>query len=161
VALQQQQFNSVLTQGVKVIVLDPVDSSAAAALVTLAQSQGVKVIAYDRPIPDVPADYYVSFDNQGIGQAIAQSLVDHLKASGGAVAAFKAAGVDPVPPVTGSGGQRRDGLPEGRNARAEDHALQHAVGTLRPGRGDGREHQGRDLRQGHQYTQRSLHRRVC
>lgn len=82
VALQQQQFNSVLTQGAKVIVLDPVDSAAAAALVTLAQSQGVKVIAYDRPIPDAPADYYVSFDNQGIGQAIAQSLVDHLKASG-------------------------------------------------------------------------------
>ncbi|WP_374643220.1 substrate-binding domain-containing protein, partial [Tabrizicola sp.] len=82
VALQQQQFNSVLAQGAKVIVLDPVDSAAAAALVTLAQSQGVKVIAYDRPIPDAPADYYVSFDNKGIGQAIAQSLVDHLKASG-------------------------------------------------------------------------------
>jgi D-xylose transport system substrate-binding protein len=180
VALQQQQFNALLAQGAKVIVLDPVDSAAAAALVTLAQSQGVKVIAYDRPIPDVPADYYVSFDNQGIGQAIAQSLVDHLKAKGvpegagvlqingsptdaaaglirdgidsaldasgyvtlaefdtpdwappeaqqwaagqitrfgaeivgvvaandgtggGAVAAFKAAGVDPVPPVTGN-----------------------------------------------------------
>jgi ABC-type xylose transport system substrate-binding protein len=29
-----------------------------------------------------PADYYVSFDNKGIGRAIAQSLVDHLKASG-------------------------------------------------------------------------------
>ncbi len=36
VALQQQQFNSVLAQGAKVIVLDPVDSAAAAALVTLA-----------------------------------------------------------------------------------------------------------------------------
>ena len=33
VALQQQQFNSVLAQGAKVIVLDPVDSAAAAALV--------------------------------------------------------------------------------------------------------------------------------
>ena len=71
VALQQQQFNSVLTQGASVIVLDPVDSSAAASLVALAQSQGVKVIAYDRPIPDRQADYYVSFDNEGIGKAIA------------------------------------------------------------------------------------------
>ena len=51
-SLQQQQFNSVLTQGAKVVVLDPVDSAAAASLVKLAQSQGVKVIAYDRPIPD-------------------------------------------------------------------------------------------------------------
>ncbi len=82
VALQQQQFNSVIAQGAKVIVLDPVDSSAAAALVQIAHSQDVKVVAYDRPIPDVPADFYVSFDNEGIGRAIAQSLVDHLKASG-------------------------------------------------------------------------------
>lgn len=82
VALQQQQFNSVLAQGAGVIVLDPVDSTAAASLVEQAHAQGVKVIAYDRPIPDNPADFYVSFDNQAIGAAIAQSLVDHLKAEG-------------------------------------------------------------------------------
>ncbi len=29
-----------------------------------------------------PADYYVSFDNEGIGKAIAESLVNHLKAMG-------------------------------------------------------------------------------
>src|SRR5690606_24885917 len=57
VALQQQQFNSVIAQGAKIVVLDPVDSAAAAALVEIAQSQDVKVIAYDRPIPDKPADY--------------------------------------------------------------------------------------------------------
>ncbi|MCX2724518.1 sugar ABC transporter substrate-binding protein [Roseibium sp. DSM 29163] len=82
VARQQQQFNSVLTQGAKVIVLDPVDSSAAASLVALAQSQDVKVIAYDRPIPDKTADYYVSFDNEGIGKAVAESLVRHLEELG-------------------------------------------------------------------------------
>jgi D-xylose transport system substrate-binding protein len=82
IALQQQQFNSVLTQGAKVIVLDPVDSAGAASLVRLAQGQGVKVIAYDRPIPDVPADYYVSFDNEAIGKAIAESLVAHLQETG-------------------------------------------------------------------------------
>ncbi|MDF1609099.1 sugar ABC transporter substrate-binding protein [Hoeflea sp. YIM 152468] len=82
VALQQQQFNSVITQGASVVVLDPVDSAAAAALVQIAHSQDVKVIAYDRPIPDSPADFYVSFDNEGIGYAIAQSLVEHLQAEG-------------------------------------------------------------------------------
>jgi len=81
-SLQQQQFNSVIAQGAKVVVLDPVDSAAAAGLVELAQSQDVKVIAYDRPIPDKPADFYVSFDNEGIGYAIAKSLVEHLKKSG-------------------------------------------------------------------------------
>lgn len=82
VALQQQQFNSVIAQGASVVVLDPVDSAAAAARVEIAKSQNVKVIAYDRPIPDSPADFYVSFDNEGIGYAIAQSLVDHLQAEG-------------------------------------------------------------------------------
>jgi len=82
VATQQQQFNSVISQGAKVIVLDPVDSTAAASLVHLARSQGIKVIAYDRPVPSTPADYYVSFDNESIGKAIAQSLVQHLKETG-------------------------------------------------------------------------------
>lgn len=79
-AKQQQQANSALAQGVKAIVIDPVDSAAAATIVKSAQSQQVPVIAYDRPIPSTPADYYISFDNEKIGAMIAQSLVDHLKA---------------------------------------------------------------------------------
>ncbi|MDQ6947181.1 MAG: substrate-binding domain-containing protein [Actinomycetota bacterium] len=85
-ATQQQQADSALAQGVKAMVLDPVDSAAAATIVKKAQAQKVPVIAYDRPIPAVKADYYVSFDNEKIGALISQSLVDHLKetkASGG------------------------------------------------------------------------------
>lgn len=110
-ALQQQQFNAALTQGAKVIVLDPVDSSAAAAMVTLAQSQGVKVIAYDRPIPDTPADYYVSFDNEGLGYAISKSLVDHMKASGVA----EGSGVLQIngSPTDAAAGLIRDGIHRG------------------------------------------------
>src|SRR5690606_28447052 len=77
---QQQQFNSVIAQGAKVVVLDAVDTAAAASLVKQAQGQGVKVIAYDRPIPDAVADFYVSFDNEAIGKSIADSLIEHLKA---------------------------------------------------------------------------------
>ena len=79
---QQQQFNAMISQGVKAIVLDPVDSTAAASLVKLAQAKGIKVVAYDRPIPAAKADYYVSFNNEGIGKAIADSLVARLKAAG-------------------------------------------------------------------------------
>jgi D-xylose transport system substrate-binding protein len=178
---QQQQFNSAVSQGAKAIILDPVDSTAATSLLKQAQAQGIKVIAYDRPIPAAPADYYVSFNNEQIGKTIAQSLIQHLKTNhvspndvglleingsptdaaaglikkgvhaglaesgyktlaeydvpewapskaqqwasgqisrfskkivgivaandgtaGGAIAAFKAAGIDPVPPVTGN-----------------------------------------------------------
>jgi D-xylose transport system substrate-binding protein len=79
---QQQQANSALAQGVKAIVIDPVDSTAAASIVNTARSQGVPIIAYDRPIPDTPADYYISFDNEKIGASIGKSLVDHLKQTG-------------------------------------------------------------------------------
>lgn len=111
VNLQQQQFNSVIAQGAQVIVLDPVDSAAAAGLVTLAQSQGVKVVAYDRPIPDTPADFYVSFDNKGIGKAIAESLVAHLKDSGIA----EGSGVLQIngSPTDAAAGLIRDGVHEG------------------------------------------------
>ena len=57
VSRQQQQFNSAISQGAKAIVLDPVDSAAAVSLVRQAQSQGIKVIAYDRPVPDAKADF--------------------------------------------------------------------------------------------------------
>lgn len=116
VNLQQQQFNSVIAQGAKVVVLDPVDSAAAAGLVEIAHSQDVKIIAYDRPIPAKPADYYVSFDNKGIGQAIAQSLVDHLKAGGVA----DGAGVLQIngSPTDAAAGLIRDGIDAALDASA-------------------------------------------
>ena len=72
----------------------------------------MKVIAYDRPIPDRAADYYVSFDNKGIGKAIAESLVEHLKEQG--VPADKG-GVLQIngSPTDAAAGLIRDGIDEG------------------------------------------------
>ncbi len=78
-AKQQQQADSAFAQGVKAMVLDPVDSAAAATMVQAANQAKVPIIAYDRPIPKAKADYYVSFDNEKIGASIAQSLVDDMK----------------------------------------------------------------------------------
>lgn len=79
-AKQQQQAEAALTRGADVLVLDPVDGKAAAAVVNNAKGQGVPVIAYDRFISG--ADYYVSFDNETVGKLQAQTLVDLLKKSG-------------------------------------------------------------------------------
>lgn len=79
---KQQQAESAITQGVKAIVLDAVDTKAAATIVTNAQASSIPVITYDRPITTAPADFYVSFDNEGIGNLIATSLVEKLKADG-------------------------------------------------------------------------------
>ncbi len=79
---QQQQAESAITQGAKAIVLDAVDTKAAATIVTSAQAAGIPVITYDRPITTAPADFYVSFDNEEIGNLISTSLVEKLAADG-------------------------------------------------------------------------------
>ena len=73
--LGQQQ----LTKGCSVMLL--VDLNKAGIQVAdKAKSQGVPVIAYDRPIAG--ADYYVSFDNFHVGELEGQMIVDGLKAAG-------------------------------------------------------------------------------
>jgi D-xylose transport system substrate-binding protein len=79
-AAQQSQAEAALTNGAKVLVLDPVDSDAAAAIADLARAQGVPVIAYDRLVKGSNGvSYYISFDNELVGQLQGQSLLDALK----------------------------------------------------------------------------------
>jgi len=76
---QLSQAEAALTNGAQVLVLDPVDSAAAATIADKAKAQGVPVIAYDRLILNSNGvDYYISFDNEEVGKLQAQSLVDDL-----------------------------------------------------------------------------------
>jgi D-xylose transport system substrate-binding protein len=80
---QLSQAQAALTNGAKVLVLDPVDSAAAATIADQAKAQGVPVIAYDRLILNSDGvNYYISFDNMKVGQLQAQSLVDQLNKLG-------------------------------------------------------------------------------
>ena len=79
-AKQQQQAESMLTQGIKVLVLDPFDGQAAQSIVAEAQAKKVPVISYDRLIAGGKADLYISFDNQKVGELQATALVAKLKA---------------------------------------------------------------------------------
>jgi D-xylose transport system substrate-binding protein len=95
-AKQQQQAEAALTQGANVLVLDPVDGKAAAAVVASAKGQNVPVVAYDRFIEN--ANYYVSFENEAVGKLQAQTLVDTLKAAGktsGNIAMINGSPTDP------------------------------------------------------------------
>src|SRR5699024_7511439 len=73
-----EQADSAIAQGVEAIVIDAVDTKAAASVVSNAQAQDIPVITYDRPITSKPADFYVSFDNEEIGKLISDSLVKKL-----------------------------------------------------------------------------------
>lgn len=81
-ATQQSQAESALTQGAKVLVLDPVDAASAAVIVSRANAQKVPVISYDRLVTGADVNYYVSFDNMRVGQLQAQSLTAKLKSEG-------------------------------------------------------------------------------
>ncbi|HJU01238.1 MAG TPA: sugar ABC transporter substrate-binding protein [Actinomycetes bacterium] len=79
---QQNQADAALTNGAKVMVLDPVDSASAASIVAKAKSQSVPVISYDRLITNADLDYYISFDNEKVGKLQGQALIDKLKEDG-------------------------------------------------------------------------------
>lgn len=80
---QLSQAEAALTNGAQVLVLDPVNSTAAAVIADRAKSQGVPVIAYDRLILNSDGvNYYISFDNEKVGELQAQSLVDELSRQG-------------------------------------------------------------------------------
>jgi D-xylose transport system substrate-binding protein len=78
-ATQQQQAEAALTNGADVLVLDPVDSDAAAKIADLAKSKNVPVIAYDRLIKGSDGvTYYISFDNEEVGRLQGAALVTAL-----------------------------------------------------------------------------------
>jgi D-xylose transport system substrate-binding protein len=81
-AKQQSQAEAAITNGARVLVLDPVDAKAAASIVTRAKQSDIGVVSYDRLIENADVDYYISFDNRQVGELQAQSLVDKLRRDG-------------------------------------------------------------------------------
>src|SRR4051812_9158718 len=83
-AKEKSNVESLITKGIKVLILTPVDGTAAASTAAAARAAGVKVISYDRLIRDTDAvDYYVTFDSVAVGAQQAQYLVDKAGATKG------------------------------------------------------------------------------
>ena len=80
-AKEKANVESFISNGAKVIIICPVDASAAGAAADEAHAAGVKVVSYDRLIRDSSnVDYYVTFDSVAVGAAWGSYLVS--KASG-------------------------------------------------------------------------------
>ena len=94
-ATQTQQAEQMITNGANVLLLVNLDSGSGAAIAANAQSQNVKVIDYDRLTLDTDAtDYYVSFDNEKVGELQGQGLVDCLGDKKAAVAVLNGSPTD-------------------------------------------------------------------
>jgi D-xylose transport system substrate-binding protein len=93
---QNQQFETMITKKVNVIIVDAVDSKAIAGSVQKAKDAGIPVVAYDR-LAEGPIDAYTSFDNEKVGEAQGTALLQALgsKAKSGDIVMMNGASTDP------------------------------------------------------------------
>ncbi|MFJ3903765.1 substrate-binding domain-containing protein [Streptomyces sp. NPDC090025] len=93
---QQQQVNTALAKGDKVLILDAVDAKSIQSSVEKAKAAGVKVVAYDR-LAQGPVDAYVSYDNRKVGELQGKALLDALgdKADSGEIVMHNGSPTDP------------------------------------------------------------------
>jgi D-xylose transport system substrate-binding protein len=73
-AKQISQVETLISQGVDILVVVPHNAEATAAIVKKAHSAGIKVLAYDRLIKNADIDLYVSFDNEKVGELQAKAI---------------------------------------------------------------------------------------
>jgi D-xylose transport system substrate-binding protein len=95
---QASQGEAALTQGAEVMVVDPMDSKAAAVIVEKAHAQEVPTVSYDRLIENSEVSGYVSFDNERVGEQQAETLVKKLKEIGKAKGPIIKINGDPADP---------------------------------------------------------------
>jgi putative multiple sugar transport system substrate-binding protein len=76
---QIAQIENLITKGVKILVVAPIDGTTLSNTLSKAEARGIKVIAYDRLIRGTKdVDYYATFDNFGVGAMMADSVVKSL-----------------------------------------------------------------------------------
>jgi D-xylose transport system substrate-binding protein len=72
--------DSMIQEGVKVLIITNLDSASGAQIETKAKNAGIKTIDYDRLTLGGSADYYVSFDNVKVGELQGSTLIKCLGA---------------------------------------------------------------------------------
>lgn len=82
---QLQQFEALLEAGVRVIVLQPVDTGTAGGLIAKAHARGVPVIGYDSMPQDTPLDLMVMQDSWAVGKLQGEAMLAWLTARKGRV----------------------------------------------------------------------------
>ena len=77
VQAQVSQIENMIATGANCLVIASIDSSALVNVLKQAKDAEIPVIAYDRLLMDTDAvSYYASFDNKGVGTAIANYIVE-------------------------------------------------------------------------------------
>lgn len=72
------QIENMINRGVDVLVIIPYNGQVLSNVIKEAKQEGIKVLAYDRMINNADIDFYISFDNEKVGELQAQSLVEKV-----------------------------------------------------------------------------------
>ncbi|CUU25641.1 D-galactose-binding periplasmic protein precursor [Duffyella gerundensis] len=75
---QMSQIENMINRGVDVLVIIPYNGQVLSNVIAEAKREGIKVLAYDRMINNADIDFYISFDNEKVGEMQAQSLVQRV-----------------------------------------------------------------------------------
>lgn len=82
---QLAKFENMLAKGATVIVLQPVNTGTAGSMVSMANSEGVRVVGYDSMLVDGPLDAMVMQDSWAVGRLQGEAMVEWLQAKKGSV----------------------------------------------------------------------------
>lgn len=89
---QAAQVDNLLSQGIDVLVIQPVNGDTATAFVKQAKEDGVAVVGYDRLIKNASIDAYITEDSFKVGQLQAEAAVKFTKGRGNYVILMGQAG---------------------------------------------------------------------
>jgi D-xylose transport system substrate-binding protein len=78
-ATQLSDATADINLGAKILIVCPLDGPTGVAIAKLAQQKGVTLIAYDRAIFEGNKTYYVSFDNEHVGELIGSGFNSCVK----------------------------------------------------------------------------------
>ena len=73
---QISQIENMINRNVDVLVIIPFNGEVLGNVIAEAKKEGIKVLAYDRLINNADIDFYVSFDNEKVGELQAKSVVE-------------------------------------------------------------------------------------
>ncbi|MEI7064479.1 D-xylose ABC transporter substrate-binding protein [Dickeya chrysanthemi] len=75
---QISQIENMINRGVDVLVIIPYNGQVLSNVIAEAKREGIKVLAYDRMINNADIDFYISFDNEKVGELQAQYLINKV-----------------------------------------------------------------------------------
>ena len=73
---QISQIENMINKNIDVLVIIPHNGEVLSNVIAEAKKEGIKVLAYDRLINNADLDFYVSFDNEKVGELQAQSIIE-------------------------------------------------------------------------------------